>query len=94
MKTETIVFTFWISNSVEEWADIFDSSEINEFHKDVGLMSIYRSKSLSNPKEVIVIHQAEEGVADKICSDPEIIKKFEAGVHIYSSTIVTRCLSN
>ena len=37
MTTETTVFTFQISNTFEEWAKIFDSPEIDEFHKTVGL---------------------------------------------------------
>ena len=61
MTIETTVFTFQISNTFEEWAKIFDSPEIDEFHKTVGLSPVYRGKGLTDPKEVIVIHQAEEG---------------------------------
>ena len=74
MTTETTVFTFQISNTFEEWAKIFDSPEIDQFHKSAGLSPLYRGKSLTDPKEVIVIHQAEEGVAKHIFSDPETIK--------------------
>ena len=86
MTIETNVFTFKISNTFEELAKIFDSLEINEFHKTVGLLPLFRGKSLTDPKEVIVIHQAEEGVAKHIFSDPETIKNIEAGGHIYSTT--------
>ena len=88
MTIETTVFTFQISNTFEEWAKIFDSSEINEFHKTVGLSPLYRGKGLTDPKEVIVIHQAEEGVAKHIFSDPETIKNIEAGGHIYSLSLI------
>ena len=60
MTIETTVFTFKLSNTFEEWVKMFDSPEIDEFHKTVGLTPLYRGKSLIDPKEVIVIHQAEE----------------------------------
>ena len=44
MTIETTVFTFKISNTFEEWAKIFDSPEIDEFHKTVGLSSLFRVK--------------------------------------------------
>ena len=64
MTIETTVFTFQISNTFEEWAKIFDSPEIDEFHKTVGLSPLYRGKGLTAPKEVIVIHQAVKGVVN------------------------------
>ena len=69
MTVETTVFTFKLSNTFEEWVKMFDSPEIDAFHKTVGLTPIYRGKSLIDPKEVIVIHQAEEGVAKHVFSD-------------------------
>ena len=48
-----------------------------------GLTPLYRGKSLLDPKEVIVIHQAEEAVAKYVFSDPEIIKNIEARGRIY-----------
>ena len=92
MTIETSVFTFKISNTYEEWARFFDSEEIDEFHKSVGINCIYRGKSLSNPKEVIVIHQAEEGVAKRVFSDPETIKNIESSGHVYSTTKITSWL--
>ena len=44
MTIETTVFTFQISNTFEEWAKIFDSQVIDEFHKTVGLSPLYRGK--------------------------------------------------
>ena len=66
MTIETTVFTFKLSNTFEEWVKMFDSHEIDAFHKTVGLTSLCRGKSLIDPKEVIVIHQAEEGVAKHV----------------------------
>ena len=42
---------------------MFDSPVIDAFHKTVGLTLLYLGKSLIDPKGVIVIHQAEKGVA-------------------------------
>ena len=94
MTIETTVFTFKISNSFEEWVRMFDSPEIDEFHKSVGLSPLYRGKSLTDPQEVIVIHQADEGLAKHVFSDPETIKNIEAGGHIYSTTNITSWLSD
>ena len=94
MNIETTVFTFQISNTFEEWAKIFDSPELDEFYKTVGLSPLNSGKGLTDPKEVIVIHQAEEGVAKHIFSDPETIKNIEAGGHIYSTTKITSWLSD
>ena len=86
MTIETTVFTFKLSNTFDEWVKMFDSPEIDEFHKTVGLTPLYRGRSLADPKEVIVIHQAEEGVAKNVFSDPETIKNIEAGGQIHSTT--------
>jgi len=94
MSIETTVFIFKISNTFEEWVKMFDSKEIEAFHIKSGLTPIYRGKSLTNPKQVIVIHQAEEGVAEHVFSDPETIKNIEAGGHIYSSTQITSWVSD
>ena len=50
-------FTFQISNTFEEWAKIFDSPEIDEFHKNVWLSFPCRGKGLEDPKEVIIIYK-------------------------------------
>ena len=94
MSIETTIFTFKISNTFEEWVKMFDSTEIDEFHKSVGLSPLYRGKSLNDPQEVVVIHQADEGVAKHIFSDPETIKNIEAGGHIYSTTKITSWFSD
>ena len=59
MTIETTIFTFKISNTFEDWVKMFDSPETTEFHKKVGLTPLYRGKSIIDPIEVIVIHQAE-----------------------------------
>jgi len=94
MTIETTVFTFKLSNTFEEWVKMFDSPEIEAFHIKVGLTPIYRGKSLTNAKEVIVIHQAQKGVTKQVFSDPETIKNIEAGGHIYSTTQITSWVSD
>ncbi len=64
------------------------------FIKTVGLNRLYKGKGLTDSKNVIVIHQAEEGVAKNIFSDPETIKNIEAGGHIYRTTKFTSWLSD
>ena len=59
--------------------------------KEFGLEA---AKSIVDPKEVIVIHQAEEGVAKHVFSDPETIKNIESGGHIYSTTKITSWISD
>jgi len=93
MTTETTVFTFKISNTFEEWVKFFDSKEIDEFHKSFGITPIYKGKSITDPQEVMVIHQAEEGVVRQIFSDPETIRKVEKSGHIYSTTKTTSWFS-
>ena len=94
MTIETTVFTYKISNTFEDWAKIFVSTEIDEFHKTEGFSPLYRGKGITDHKEFIVIHQAEEGVTKHIFSDPETIKNIEAGVHIYNITKITIWLSD
>ena len=52
---------------------MFDSPETNEFHNKDGRTTLYRGKNIIDSLEDIVIHQAEEGVAKHVFSDPEII---------------------
>ena len=93
MTIETTILTFKLSNKFEDWIKMFDSTEIDAFHKSVGLTPLYRGKSLIGHKEVIVIHQAEEGITKQVFSDPETIKNIEVGGHIYSTTKITSWIS-
>ena len=73
---------------------MFDSPEIDAFHKTAWLTPLYRGKSLIDPKEVIVIHQAEEGVAKHVFSDPETIKNIESRGLIYSTMKIPTWVSD
>ena len=94
MATETTVFKFNISNKFEEWVKIFDSKETQDFHKSTGISPLYRGRSITDPQEVIVIHQAEEGIVKHVFSDPETIKNIEKSGHIYSTTKTSSWYSN
>ena len=94
MTIGNTVFTFKISNTFEEWVKIFNSPETTQFHKEVGLTSLYSGKSLIDPLEVIVIDQAEEGFAKYVFSDQETIKNMEASDHFYSTTKITSWVSD
>ena len=59
MSIENTFFIFKLSNAFEKWVKMFDISYIEAFHVKSGLTSIYRGKSLTNPKQVIIVHQAE-----------------------------------
>ena len=41
MTIETTVFTFKLLNTFEEWVKMFDSPEIDAFHKTVGITLLY-----------------------------------------------------
>ena len=94
MTIKTTVFTFQISNRFEEWAKIFNNPEIDVFHKSVELFPLYRGKCLTYPKEVILIHHAEEGVAKHIFSDQKPLKNKEEVGQIYSTTKIASWLSD
>ena len=65
MVLETTVFTFKISVHFSDWAKGFDSPEVVAMHEanSIKPLSLYRGVSKDDPESVVVIHQAEEGVA-------------------------------
>ena len=87
MGLETSVFTFKISVPFEQWAAVFDSKDVAELHVANGVKPLYRGISKDKSNEVIVIHQAEAGVAKTFFdANRELI---EAGGHIWDSTKVS-----
>ncbi len=62
---ETTVVTFKLNGSFAEWAAIFDSDEANKRHADYGIKPLYRGRSKTDSKKVIVIHQHQEGDLEK-----------------------------
>ncbi|KGG13413.1 MULTISPECIES: DUF3764 family protein [Prochlorococcus] len=87
MAFETSVFTFRISVPFEQWAAIFDSEDIRKMHDENGIQPLYRGVSEDDPMKVIVIHQAEAGVAKAFFEASR--EPIEAGGHIWDSTEIT-----
>ena len=88
MALETTIFTFNISVPFEEWAKGFDSPEVVAMHDANAVTPLYRGVSKDDPESVVVIHQAEEGVAIKMFEGAR--EPIEAGGHIWDSTVLTR----
>ena len=63
---ETTIFTFNITIPFEQWAEIFDSEEMNNMHAANGVNPLYRGVSTDEPTKVCVIHQGPVGVATKL----------------------------
>ena len=91
MALETTVYTFKISVPFTDWAKGFDSAEVVKMHEANSIKPLYRGVSKDNPESVIVIHQAEEGVAKAFFEASR--EAVEATGHIYNSTIITSYLA-
>ena len=65
---------------------MLNSLEIDEFHKTVGLSSLYRGKGVTDPKEVIVIYQASILFIVWGSENIFLATPYLAGGHIYSTT--------
>tara|TARA_B100002051_G_scaffold129388_1_gene122957 strand:+ start:493 stop:765 length:273 start_codon:yes stop_codon:yes gene_type:complete len=65
---ETIVCTFEISNTFEEWVEKFDHVEAPARH-DKGIRVLFRGVSKQSPNQVVVIVQAEVGVVSQHIQD-------------------------
>ncbi len=87
MTIETSVFTFQISVPFKQWAEMFDSEEVVKLHKANGLTPLYRGVSKDDPQKVIVIHQAEQGVAKAFFDASR--EPIEAGGHVWDSTEIS-----
>tara|TARA_B100000700_G_C14473219_1_gene591643 strand:+ start:199 stop:477 length:279 start_codon:yes stop_codon:yes gene_type:complete len=87
MALETSVFTFKISVPFEQWATTFDSEEVAKLHEANGITPLYRGLSKTDPQLVIVIHQAQEGVAEAFFESSR--GPIEAGGHIWDSTKIS-----
>ena len=91
MALETTVFTFKISVPFVNWAKGFDSPEVVAMHEANEIKPLYRGVSKDNPESVVLINQAEEGVAKAFF---EVSREaVEAIVHIYDSTVITSYLA-
>ena len=92
MTLETTIFTFKISVPFEEWAKGFDSPEVEAMHKANSVKPLYRGVSKDDTQSVVVIHQAEEGVAKAMFEGAR--DRIEAGGHIWDSTVISSYLAD
>ena len=65
----TEVVTLSISNTWDEWVQIFDSKETSEFHDRYAMQVLFRGVSPKDPKQVLVIIQAPEGATEQFLLD-------------------------
>ena len=92
MALETTVFTFKISVPFADWAKGFDSPEVVAMHEANSIKPLYRGVSKDDPESVVVIHQAEEGVAKAFFEASK--EAVEATGHIYDSTVIVSYLAD
>ena len=91
MAQETTVFTFKISVPFSEWVKGFDSPEVEALHEANSVTPLYRGVSKDDSESVVVIHQAEEGVAKAMFEASR--EAVEATGHIWDSTVITSYLA-
>jgi hypothetical protein len=92
MAKETTIFTFKISVPFEEWAKTFDGPDVMGLHKANAVTPLYRGVSKDDPQAVVVVHQAEEGVAKAMFEGAR--EPIETGGHIRDSTVITSYLED
>ena len=91
MALETTVFTFKISVPFADCGKGFDSTEVVAIHESNSIKPLHRGVSKDDPESVVVIHQAEEGVAKAFFEASK--EAVEATGHIYNSTVITSYLA-
>ena len=84
---ETTIWTFSLSVPFAEWAAIYDSEDVSKMHKAVGLTSLFRGVSKSDPSKICAIQQAPVGVAQKIFDDNK--EMIRSSGHIIESTVIS-----
>ena len=89
MALETTVFTFKISVPFADWAMGFDSPEVVAMHESNSIKPLYRGVSKDDPKLVVVIHQAEEGIAKAFLKQVEKLLKLQVIYMIQPLLLVT-----
>ena len=92
MALETTVFTFKISVPFADWSKGFDSTEVVAMHEANSIKPLFRGVSKDDPESVVVIQQAEEGVAKAFFEANR--DAVEATGHIWDSTLITSYLAN
>ena len=91
MALETTVFTFKISVPFSDWVKGFDSPQVVAMHEANSIKPLYRGVSKDDPESVLVIHQAEEGIAKAFFEASR--EAVEAKGNINYSMIITSYLA-
>ena len=81
------ITTFKIKVPFEDWASGFDSQESDKMHKMNRIKPIFRGVNIKDPKKVVVIHQAEAGLVEKLLSTNK--KVIESKGHIMKTTKIS-----
>ena len=89
MALETTVFTFKISVPFADWAKGFDRKEVVALHEANSIKPLYRGVSKDDPESVVVIHQAEEGIATLFLKQVEKLLKLQVIYIIQPLLLVT-----
>ena len=84
---ETTIWTFSLSVPFAEWAAIYDSEDVSKMHEAVGLTSLFRGVSKSDPSKICAIQQGPVGVAQKIFDDNK--EMIRGSGHIIESTVIS-----
>ncbi len=78
------ITTFKIKIPFDQWVAGFDSKDADQMHKSNNIKPIFRGVSINDPTRVVVIHQSQPGVVEKLLSDNR--EMIEAGGHIMRTT--------
>ena len=70
---------------------IFDSQEVGAMQTDNLFTPLYRGVSKNDSQSVVVLHQAEEGVAKAMFEGAR--EPLEAAGHIWDTTVISSYLS-
>ena len=84
---ETTIWTFSLSVPFAKWAAIYDIEDVSKMHKAVGLTSLLRGVSKSDPSKICAIQQGPVGVAQKIFDDNK--EMIRGSGHIIESTVIS-----
>ena len=84
---ETTVWTFNLSVPFSEWAKIHDSEDVIKMHTSVGIKTLYRGVSTTDPSKVCAVQQAPTGVAQKLFEENK--EMIQGAGHVIESTVIT-----
>ncbi len=85
------ITTFKIKVPFDQWAASFDSKEAGKMHKANNIKPLYRGHGTEDKNQVVVIHQSEPGVVEKILTKNK--KMIEDGGHIMWTTNTSNWLA-